>query len=134
MLSTTDHQTTDLVLPAVVALYFEAFNRGNSEALTALFDPQALLIAPVNIRVRSATAIVAYIAEKGRGMSAEPEVFEGREDSIAVLGHVRGPAFRVRAAWVFQLSGGRIARLRVRLLASMQEMLRYQDQYESFKV
>lgn len=127
MLSTTGNQTIELVLSAVVPRYFEAFNSGDSDALIALFDPQALLIAPVNVRVQSAPAIVAYIAEKGRGMSAEPEVFEGREQSIAVLGRVRGPAFRVKAAWVFQLNEGRIARLRVRLLASMQEMLLYRD-------
>lgn len=114
--------------PRTVARYVEAFNTQDLETLGALFLPQAVLVAPVDVQVRGREAIVDYIAQKGQGMRIEPLDIELVEDTICLSGRIHAPAFHLRARWHFRLIDEQIARLHLRLLASLQELLPLKDQ------
>ncbi len=122
-----DRQPDSLTLPTLIESYIDAFNRHDLTNLGKLFHPQAVLVAPINVQVKGREAIVEHIACKARGMSIEPEAVAVEEDIVTLSGQACCPAFRVRARWHFRIVHGLIARLHLRLVASMQELLPLKD-------
>ncbi|WP_164928475.1 nuclear transport factor 2 family protein [Gloeobacter violaceus] len=122
-----DRQPDSITLPTLIESYVDTFNRHDLTALGKLFHPQATLVAPINVQVKGREAIVDYVAFKAKGMSIEVENIAVEADTVILGGRVRCPAFRVRAHWHFRIIQGSIARLHLRLVASMQELLPLKD-------
>ncbi|MGF1460917.1 MAG: ketosteroid isomerase family protein [Leptolyngbyaceae cyanobacterium] len=119
---------------SVVTSYFEHFNAGEFEQAAHLFTPEGMLQPPFEEPVVSPTAIAQYLKSQAKGMQAFPKEVELDDASapqlcqVVVRGQVTAVVFKVNAAWIFELSPtGQIQHLRVKLLATMQELLNLRD-------
>ncbi|MGP1375862.1 MAG: ketosteroid isomerase family protein [Almyronema sp.] len=110
--------------------YFQTLNQGEFAATAALFAPAGQLQPPFEEPIVGATAIAAYLAKEATNLQLEP--LQGDLSPLAdgqvqaeIKGKVRTPLFKVNVGWVFILnSQAEIEYVRVRLLASMQELLK----------
>lgn len=111
--------------------YFESFNQQNFTETASLFAPEGALLAPFEEPIVGYEPILAYLQQEAAGMEANPQSTEvtstpeGRQ--VVVKGSVKAVVFNVNVAWTFQLdSCDRIQQVRVKLLASLQELARFQ--------
>jgi len=120
---------TQLRIEPVVERYFESFNAGDFEATAALFATDGQLQPPFETPIKGIEAIAAYLQAEAEGMQAYPKALETEPPAescrrVVVRGQVTAIMFKVNAAWVFDLNeADQIQRVRVKLLASMQELL-----------
>ena len=114
-----------------VERYFYTFNKGDFDATAVLFAKAGQLHPPFEDPIVGPDAIRAYLHQEAEGMQAypnaievEPEPGEGCRRRIIVKGRVTAIVFKVNCAWMFELnSENEIEYVRVKLLASMQELL-----------
>lgn len=114
---------------AVIAAYFQSFNAGDFETTASLFSKTGQLVAPFEDPLVGQEAIAAYLNSEAEGMIAYPKAIEMVPESpahrrLVVRGQVSATVFKVNAAWIFDQNAlGEFERVRVKLLASMQELL-----------
>lgn len=122
-------QATLLQSEKTVEAYFTAFNAGDFEATAQLFAEMGQLQPPFEEPIVGESAIRAYLEQEAEGMQAFPkeltvESENGDRRRIIVRGQVTAIVFKVNAAWIFELNArNEIAYVRVKLMASMQELL-----------
>ncbi|MEM9155589.1 MAG: ketosteroid isomerase family protein [Cyanobacteria bacterium P01_F01_bin.33] len=115
---------------AIVCRYFSAFNRGEFDAVTALFAEEGSLYPPFEPPIVGRDAIAVYLDREADGMEASPHTVEVHPlaDSriqVDVRGKVTALVFNVNVAWQFMLTAsGEIESVRVNLLASLEELLK----------
>lgn len=118
----------------VLERYFQTFNNADFERTAALFAPDGQLQPPFEEPITGVEAIAQYLKAEAEGMQAYPQELEpaSHHDAlrrVIVRGRVKAIVFKVNAAWIFDLNeGGQIHWLRVKLLASMQELLNLREQ------
>lgn len=112
-----------------VERYFQTFNQGDFAATAQLFIEAGQLRPPLEDAIAGRHAICSYLQREAAGMQAFPqemtiEQAEGDCRYAVVKGYVQTPLFGVNAAWFFELDDqDRICAVRVKLLASLQELL-----------
>lgn len=102
--------------------YFRALDGGDTRGAAALFAEGGELIPPLGGVIRGREAIADYLQEHCEDMRLFPEQVQHGTLGALVDGRVRLPAFEVRVQWQFRIDAGQIQRLRVRLVASLQEL------------
>lgn len=117
---------------AALSRYFETMNAGAYEHTAALFTADGEMRAPFEAPVKQPD-IAAYLKKEARSMilhprRAEPLTGYPAEDPLSeydvkVAGAVRTPLFSVNVAWLFALQDDAIRVVRIKLLASPQELL-----------
>jgi hypothetical protein len=113
---------------ATVDRYFQTFNEGNFDATASLFAVDGKLQPPFEEPIVGIEAIRAYLKQEAAGMRAFPHEHEAAmvgddRSQIVVRGQVSAIVFKVNCAWMFDLNAaGEIEYVRVKLLASMQEL------------
>ncbi|PSN18547.1 nuclear transport factor 2 [filamentous cyanobacterium CCP5] len=121
--------------------YFESFNRQEFTTTASLFAPDGALLAPFEDPVVGYAAILDYLQREAPGMEANPRGLETTADvdaeaddlkghrQIIVKGSVKAVVFNVNVAWTFQLDADdRIQRVRVKLLASLEDLIQFRPQ------
>ncbi|MDJ0713846.1 MAG: nuclear transport factor 2 family protein [Prochloraceae cyanobacterium] len=114
----------------VVKRYFETINAGNFEATANLFAPEGALHPPFESPVVGYDAIATYLQTEAEGMLLFPargiaETLDDDNIRIEIEGKVRAPLFSVNVAWQFIVNPcGEILHVQVKLLASVQELLK----------
>ncbi|NJM85570.1 MAG: nuclear transport factor 2 family protein [Leptolyngbyaceae cyanobacterium SL_1_1] len=108
--------------------YFERLNQGEFNAAADLFAPEGQLQPPFEEPIMGAEAIAAYLSQEASNMQLEP--LQGEltrlENGVQaeIKGKVRSPLFKVNVGWIFVLNHqAKIEHVRIRLLASIQELL-----------
>ena len=125
----TLEQTTLLQQEKTVEQYFHTFNEGAFDKTAQLFTAAGELRPPFEEPLVGYEAIRAYLKQEAEGMEAFPkeleiELGEGDRRRIIVRGQVTAVVFKVNCAWIFELTpDGEIDWVRIKLLASMQELL-----------
>jgi len=125
----TVEQTTLLQQEKTLERYFATFNVGDFDETAQLFAESGQLRPPFEEPIVGPEAIAAYLKSEAEGMEAFPKELEielGECDRrrIIVRGQVTASVFKVNCAWIFDLNlKGEIDQVRVKLLASMQELL-----------
>ncbi|MEO0408818.1 MAG: nuclear transport factor 2 family protein [Cyanobacteria bacterium P01_A01_bin.135] len=112
--------------------YFETINAGAFQETAALFTPDGEMRAPFSEPIPQ-PAIAAYLEKEATGMALHPRQVEPvdrpaddplSEYDIQVTGQVQTPLFSVNVAWLFALQQDAIRAVRIKLLASPQELLK----------
>lgn len=130
-------QTTLLQQEATVERYFLTFNEGNFDETATLFAESGELRPPFEDPIVGPEAIRDYLKQEAEGMQAYPKEIEVELKAddrrrITVRGQVTAIVFKVNCAWIFELdAAGAIAHVRVKLLASMQELLNLRSEKEA---
>lgn len=128
-MSLTLEQTTLLQHVNTLERYFQTFNEGNFDATAQLFAEQGTLLPPFEEPIVGPEAISHYLHEEAEGMQAFPKELEmttaeSGNRCVIVRGQVTAIVFKVNCAWIFELNDqDEIEHVRVKLLASMQELL-----------
>ena len=117
----------------VVWRYFETFNRGDFAATASLFAPQGTLHPPFESPLVGQEVIAAFLQAEAQGMALQPRegVSEATEaqTKFQIRGKVQTRLFSVNVAWHFILNQHpEIEYVRIKLLASPQELLKLRDQ------
>ena len=117
----------------VVWQYFETFNRGDFAATASLFAPEGTLHPPFESPIVGQEAITAFLQAEAQGMTLQPR--EGTSETteaqtkFQINGKVQTRLFSVNVAWHFTLNQRpEIEYVRIKLLASPQELLKLRDQ------
>ena len=116
-----------------VAQYFQSLNAAQYQEVAALFAEHGILEAPFEESIVGREAIAVYLETEAKGMKLEPQrgesqVIEDGKTQIQVLGSVNTPLFKVNVGWQFILNpNGEIAVVTVKLLASIQELLKIRN-------
>ncbi|MGF1536728.1 MAG: nuclear transport factor 2 family protein [Elainellaceae cyanobacterium] len=117
---------------ATLSQYFETINAGAFEQTAALFTPNGEMRAPFEAPIPQSN-IAAYLEKEASGMTLHPRQAESLEHhtddllgnyDIKVTGYVQTPLFGVNVAWLFALEDEAIRAVRIKLLASPQELLK----------
>ncbi|MDB9526224.1 nuclear transport factor 2 family protein [Oscillatoria sp. CS-180] len=108
--------------------YFQTFNNGDFEATAALFSETGQMKPPFEELIEGTEAISAYLHREAEGMQAYPQEVAGEQaddrSQITVIGQVKALVFKVNTAWIFKINAtGQIDFVRIKLLASLQELL-----------
>ena len=117
--------------PATIHQYFDALNAGNYEAVSHLFALDGQLHPPFESSIVGQQAIAAYLAAEAKDMKLEPKQthIQPQADGLVrvkVQGKVQTPIFGVNVSWDFLInSEGTIARVEVKLLAALQDLLAF---------
>ncbi len=117
-----------------VQSYFSTLNQGQFELTAALFSAQGQLVPPFDSPVISPQAIADYLKQEAVDMKFQPrsatsQVLPNGKTDVEVRGQVSTSLFKVNVVWNFLLSNqGKIALVKVNLIASMQELLRLNPQ------
>jgi ketosteroid isomerase-like protein len=125
----TAEQTTLLQQEKTIEQYFQTFNEGAFDETAKLFAETGELRPPFEEPLVGYEAIRNYLKQEAEGMEAFPKELEvelGEDDRhhIIVRGQVTAVVFKVNCAWIFELNpDGKIKWVRVKLLATMQELL-----------
>lgn len=123
-----------------ISRYFETFNRQEFESTASLFAPEGALLAPFEEPVVGYEAILTYLQQEAAGMEANPQFLENTSElevapdsrQIIVKGSVKAVVFNVNVAWTFLLDAGdRIQQVRVKLLASLEDLIKFRPQQEN---
>lgn len=151
--SATDSQAgTDLTLdlPTTIQRYFDALNRGAFEQVAALFAEDGQMVPPFEQPIVGRVAIAQYLSTEARDMSLKPIECEHVTPSIdqtedqtkkqtnketthtdslqcfLVRGKVKTSLLGVNVAWQFDLNAvDEITKVRIKLLASLQELIKF---------
>ncbi len=114
--------------------YFSTINQGQFELTAALFSDQGQLVPPFDSPVTGPQAIANYLKQEAVDMRFQPrsatsQVLPNGKTDVEVRGQVSTSLFKVNVVWNFLLSSqGKIALVKVNLIASMQELLRINPQ------
>ena len=114
--------------------YFSTLNQGQFELTAALFSDQGQLVPPFDSPVTGPQAIADYLKQEAVDMKFQPrsatsQVLPNGQTDVEVRGQVSTSLFKVNVVWNFWLSDqGKIALVKVNLIASMQELLRINPQ------
>jgi hypothetical protein len=125
----TLEQTTLLQHEKTLERYFQTFNEGQFADTAQLFAADGQLLPPFEEPIVGPEAIHRYLQQEAEGMQAFPKAVEiladaSRDRGFIVRGQVTAIVFKVNCAWIFELTDQeQIASVRVKLLASMQELL-----------
>ena len=110
--------------------YFDRLNQSEFAAVADLFAPEGQLQPPFEEPITGSEAIAAYLAQEASNMQLEPlqgelTTLETGSLQAEIKGKVRTPLFKVNVGWIFILNRqAQIEYVRIRLLASMQELLK----------
>ena len=120
--------TIEGIQETAITNYFATINREDFVATAALFAQDGELKAPFENPIVGQKAIANYLAKEAKGMKLLPKkgtlINEDGIDRFKVTGKVKTPLFSVHVAWYFCLNEKQeIARARIKLLASPQELL-----------
>ena len=124
-------------IAAVVTRYFALFNLGEFEQVADLFAAEGSLYPFFESPVVGKVAIANYLSEEADGMKAklsnsEAFTLEDGSHEINVRGKVTTLVFTVNVAWRFTLTPqNQIQSVRVDLLASLEELLKFRPSRES---
>lgn len=110
--------------PSVIN-YFATINQENFEQTAALFSEDGQMLAPFEKPIVGRDAIALYLEKEAKGMKLLPHRYEPSEaeEQIRVTGKVKTSLFSVNVAWYFSLNQQQITLVRIKLLASPQELL-----------
>jgi hypothetical protein len=121
--------------PAIID-YFATINQAEFVKTASLFADQGTLLAPFEEPIVGRAAIAAYLSKEAKGMKLLPQrrICETESETeletepncerYKILGKVKTALFSVNVAWYFTLSqDAQIATVRIKLLASPQELL-----------
>jgi Nuclear transport factor 2 (NTF2) domain len=114
----------------VIAQYFESLNAADFALTASLFAEQGVMIPPFDDPQQGPEAIAHYLDAEARGMQLHPlngtsTVLDNGDVEINVAGKVQTSLFGVHVAWYFVLdSEAKILAVRVKLLASLEELLK----------
>lgn len=111
-------------LPSIVQDYFLYLNGGQLEQIAPLFREDGILHSPLDGQIQGREAIMAYFRAHSQGIICYPETVIDSNEPLVILGKVHYVAFLVKVEWTFCLNQNQIQYLRVRLLASLQELLK----------
>ncbi len=122
----------DLGHPTVV-YYFETINASAYRHTAALFTSDGEMRAPFIAPIKQPD-IAAYLEKEASGMTLHPRYAEEltgqtsddplSDYDVKVTGYVQTPLFGVNVAWLFALRREDILAVRIKLLASPQELLK----------
>lgn len=130
----------DEVNEASILNYFETFNRGEFEATSALFASDGVLQPPFEQGIVGRAAIATYLQKEATGFLAFPhqcviQTLENGCTEYLVNGKVQTPLFTVNVSWQFVLSPWKeIFFARIKLLASLPELLKFRPEISSAEV
>lgn len=117
-----------------ITSYFASLNSEAYEEMAALFTADGILFPPFEDAVVGPTAITQYLQAEAVGMRAFPKTYQllacdsPDEQTVLVRGRVQLPLFSVNVAWDFCLTTlGKIKSVRVDLLASLEELLKFRS-------
>lgn len=127
----------DGVDEAVVLQYFQSLNAGNFETTSQLFAVDGMLEPPFEAAVIGPTAIAHYLNQEAQGIKLKPlrgtrTLLDNGCVSYEIVGNVQTPWFSVNVCWEMILSPTQeIFVVRVKLLASLQELLHLRQQKQA---
>lgn len=118
----------ELSQESAVQQYFDSFNRGCFQETAALFAEDGQLRPPFEEPIVGRSAIRDYLTREASSMKATPQEISTEltadKRTVTVKGAVTAAVFQVNAAWIFVLDPqGTIASVRVKLLASLQDLV-----------
>lgn len=132
MLSTNNNELMEIKGSTELAIneYFQTINQENFQATAQLFIEDGTLIAPFESPISGREKIAEYLAAEAKGMKLIP--YQGSQERVEnelclfkIKGKVKTPLFSVNVAWNFHLNtASQIVSVRVKLLASLQELLK----------
>jgi hypothetical protein len=131
--STEQNATEKKISESAIDKYFATIEAEDFTATAALFAEDGQLLAPFEKPIVGKKAIALYLSQEARGMKILPQekIYEPAEDNLAkiiIIGKVKTSLFTVNVSWHFSLnSEGQIATVRIKLLASPQELLNLQN-------
>jgi hypothetical protein len=114
---------------ATIEQYFALLNRGQFDAVAALFAPEGVLHPPFEAGVVGPDAIATYLKAEANGMQLQPKrmIREKLPDGgvqFQVNGKVQTSLFGVNVAWYFVINArNEILSVGVKLLAALEELL-----------
>ena len=118
----------------VILDYFQSLNAGKFTVTANLFAIFGALHPPFESPIVGQKAIATYLEKEADGMVLEPR--SGTKETLAdnnlrfeIAGKVTTASFKVNVAWQFILNPDReILHVQVKLLASLQELLKIKPQ------
>ena len=134
MISTDTEKVLDIaeIEESNIINYFKTINKEAFEQTAALFAEDGQLLAPFEKPLVGRDAIASYLAKEATGMKLLPQrgeiaISEDNTQQVDITGKVKTSLFAVNVGWYFNLNEeGKINRVRVKLLASPQELLNLQ--------
>ncbi|MGF1498841.1 MAG: hypothetical protein ACFB8W_18745 [Elainellaceae cyanobacterium] len=131
----------DLVIQGIdepaIARYFATMNEQRYKETAALFARDGALLAPFEEPLIGQEAIAGYLEAEATKMTLLPnegicEPLPDDQRQVTVSGLVQTPLFGVNIGWIFVLNrASEILAVRVKLLASPQELLKLRNQRDS---
>jgi hypothetical protein len=124
------------ILESTIERYFATIEAEDFSATSDLFIEAGQLLAPFEKPIVGREAIAFYLSKEARGMKLLPqnkinEPSEDNSDRIKIVGKVKTSLFTVNVSWYFTLNSiGQIVTVRIKLLASPQELLNLQNSQE----
>ena len=119
-----------IALPVSVQAYFDTVNRKDFEATARLFAAAGTLVPPFDKPIEGRSAIAAYLTKEASDMTFTPITLDPVEaednlvgERFAVKGKVKSSLFVVNVGWQFDLHKGEIQSVKVKLLASLKELM-----------
>lgn len=138
ILEAMDQSTVGSVHQQIIVRYFETFNQALFEETAGLFAQEGQIQPPFDAAVKGPAAIAQYLEREAKGMVAEPMEIHfiqpenlppehSRPTHYRVKGKVQNSLFSVHVAWDFEFTkSAQISQVKVRLLASLQELFKIQ--------
>ncbi|MFP4102719.1 YybH family protein [Coleofasciculus sp.] len=123
--------TIEGITQSVILRYFETMNAGDYDATAALFTDNGVMQPPFEEPIQGQEAIATYLKAEAIDMQLSPKtgIVEPQENGntqIQVKGRVQTSLFSVNVGWIFLLNlEQRISFVRIKLLASPQELLSF---------
>lgn len=121
-------------ISATITAYFAGLNSENYVEMAALFTTDGILFPPFEEAVVGPNAISQYLQAEAVGMRAFPKTYQRittdslDDENVLVRGRVQLPLFSVNVAWDFCLTSlGKIKSVRVDLLASLEELIKFRS-------
>ena len=117
----------------VIAQYFLALNAGDFRSVSQLFAIDGVMEPPFEEIVVGQAAIAQYLEREANGFVLQPRssrltLLEQGGTEFGILGQVQTSWFTVNVSWTFILNPiPEIVLLRVKLLASLKELLPLRD-------
>ena len=129
-----DNLSIEGINEPVILDYFQSLNAGKFTVTANLFALSGALHPPFGSPIIGKKAIATYLETEADGMLLEPrsgtkEILAENNLRFEIVGKVKTAAFRVNVAWQFILNPDReILHVQVKLLASLQELLKIKPQ------
>lgn len=131
----TEQLTIEGITESIVLDYFTTINQTKFEQTASLFAEEGILYAPFTSPVVGREKIVAYLEKEATGMKLIPHsgIVETADledtELFTVMGKVQTALFSVNVRWQLSLDSDRnLASVRVKLLASPQELLKLRQE------